>query len=125
MNKKVVEFRPFENSNFTYHTNHPLRNDDYSRRYLEKLKEANKSVKEGLYKCKRFKSFQERFTENTVNIGIEEIKNVLTSRDYNAEDPVSNDWTYASVIYQLSEKPKFIIAPGMPHKKEYIEISFD
>ncbi len=122
---KIAEFRPFENSSFTYHTNHPMRNDDYSSKYLEKLKKANKSVTEGLYECHRIKSFQDRFTEKTENISIDDIKNVLASRDYDAKDPVSNDWTYASVIYELSDQPKFIIAPGKPHEKEYIEIEFE
>ena len=122
---KIVEFRPFENSTFTYHTNHPLRNDDYSAKYLEKLKKENKSVTEGLYECHRIKSFEDRFTEDTEHIGIDDIKDVLASRDYNAKDPVSNDWTYASVIYELSENPKFLIAPGKPHEKDYIEILFE
>jgi len=121
---KVVEFRPFENSMFTYHTNHPLRNDDYNSTYLKMLKEANKSAEEGLYQCERIISFEERFTEDTDKVGIDEIKNVLSSRDSDTQDVISNDWTYASVIYELSESPKFIIAPGKPHEKEYIEIEF-
>lgn len=122
---KVVEFRPFENSIFTYHTNHPMSNTDYSNKYLTQLKTNNKTLDEGLYECQRIKSFQQRFTENTSNIEIEEIKTVLRSRDNEGTDVVSNNSTYASVIYELSEKPKFIIAAGKPHEVDYIQIYFN
>ena len=121
---KVVEFRPFENSTFTYHTNHPMRNTDFSGKYLSQLEANGKTLEEGLYECQRIKSFEERFTENTTNIEIEEIKNVLRSRDNDGRDVVSNSLTYASVIYELSLTPKFIIAPGKPHETSYIEIDF-
>ena len=121
---QVVEFRPFENSSFTYHTNHPLSNTDFSEKYLGQLEAYGKTVEEGLYECQRIKSFQQRFTEQTVDIEIEEIKNVLRARDNAGRDVVSNSNTYASVIYELSQQPKFIIAPGKPHETAYIEIDF-
>jgi predicted choloylglycine hydrolase len=119
---KVVEFRPFENAHFTYHTNHPMSNDDYNIKYLDQLKQTNKTPEEGLYECQRIKSFEERFDKETSFIGMEDIKNVLRSRDNSFGDVVSNGNTYASVIYVLSNTPKFIIAPGKPHETEYIEI---
>jgi isopenicillin-N N-acyltransferase-like protein len=122
---KIAEFRPFEGSNFTYHTNHPMSNRDYSKNYLDLLKKENRSLEEGLYECQRIKSFQKRFNTETGNITIEEIKDVLQSRDNETKDVVSNDYTYASVIYVLSEKAKFIIAPGKPHEQDYIEIDFE
>ncbi len=125
---KVVEFRPFENSIFTYHTNHPMSNTDYNSKFLEALKKGNVTIEEvekEEFRCQRIKSFQERFNENTTNIEIEEIKNVLRSRDNESGDVVSNNSTYASVIYELSKKPKFIIAPGKPHEETYIEIDFN
>lgn len=121
---KLEEFRPFENSVFTYHTNHPMSNTDYSANYLASLAANNKTPEEGLYECQRIKSFQNRFTESTSSISIEEIKNVLSSRDNEGQDVVSNRFTYASVIYELSGKPKFLVAPGKPHEKEYIELEW-
>jgi len=88
------------------------------------LKANNKTPEEGLYECQRIKAFQSRFTENTASISIDEIKKVLSSRDNEGADVVSNRNTYASVIYLLSEKPRFIIAPGKPHEKEYLEINW-
>ena len=125
---KVVEYRPFENSTFTYHTNHPMSNKDYSSKYIMLLEKNNITIEKAEqedFRCQRIKSFQERFTENTTNIEIEEIKNVLRSRDNDSRDVVSNNSTYASVIYELSEKHKFIIAPGKPHEEDYIELDFD
>lgn len=122
---KVSEFRPFENSSFTYHTNHPMSNTDFSAGYIELLKKYNKTTEEGLRQCQRIKSFEDRFTEETGSISIDEIKDVLRSRDHSGRDVVSNAHTYSSVIYELSKNPKFIIAPGKPHELDYIEIDFD
>jgi len=121
---KVAEFRPFENSEFTYHTNHPMTNSDYSPAFLTYLKEQGLTLEESLNQCQRIQSFEERFTAETENIDIEDIKNVLRSRDNESKDVVSNEHTYASVIYVLSDNPKFLIAPGKPHEHDYLEISF-
>jgi isopenicillin-N N-acyltransferase-like protein len=124
---KIAAFRPFEKAPFTYHTNHPMSNDDYSDKFLAILQEAKVPLEqfegEG-YRCQRIKSFQKRFTMDTKSISIDDIKNVLRSRDNGTRDVVSNENTYASVIYVLSDKPKFIIAPGKPHEQDYIEIDF-
>jgi hypothetical protein len=96
-----------------------------SSKYLEQLTANNKTIEEGLYHCKHIKSFQKIFNENTQDIEIEDIKNVLSSRDNESRDVVSNNSTYASVIYELSGKSKFIIAPGRSHEKDYIEIKFE
>lgn len=122
---KIVEFKPFENSFFTYHTNHPMSNDDYNQKYLKRLNENGRSLEEGLYECQRIKSFERRFSDEKDDIGIEEIKTVLRARDGDSPDVVSNDYTFSSVIYVLSENPKFIIAPGKPHEKDYLELSFE
>jgi isopenicillin-N N-acyltransferase-like protein len=119
---EVVGFRPFEGSSFTYHTNYPMSNTDFSSKYLGMLEKANKTPEEGLYECQRIQSFQKRFTQGTERITIEDIQEVLRSRDHDGRDVVSNANTYASVIYELSKQPRFIIAPGKPHETTYIEI---
>jgi len=121
---KIEEFKPFENSIFTYHTNHPMINNSFSKRYLEILKEHDLKLEEVLTFCQRIPSFEKRFNEETNDFDIAEIKEVLSSVDHAGDDVISNSLTYASVIYVLSENPKFIIAPGKPHEKEYIELKF-
>jgi hypothetical protein len=120
----IKEFKPFKNADFTYHTNHPLRNDDYSNWYLEALEENGFTLFDTKEFCQRFPSFENRFNEETSEFGMDEIKEVLSSKDHNGYDVLSNTYTYASVIYELSEKPRFIIAPGKPHETEYIELKF-
>ncbi|MCB0664562.1 MAG: hypothetical protein KDC80_02015 [Saprospiraceae bacterium] len=125
---KTVEFRPFDHAPFTYHTNHPMSNDDYNGNFLLMLKNQNNSLeqteKDG-FGCQRIKSFQKRFTEHSKGIGIDDIKEVLSSKDNDTGDVISNDYTYASVIYELSDHPIFFIAPGKPHEENYIEINFE
>lgn len=121
---EVVEFKPFENAHFTYHTNHPMVNTSYSKRYLEILHEQNVALDEALTICQRIPSFVSRFNEKTEDFGMKEIKEILSSRDHDGIDVVSNVFTYASVIYVLDESPVFYIAPGKPHEEEYIEIKF-
>lgn len=121
---KIEEFKPFENSIFTYHTNHPMINKSFSKRYLEILTEHDLKLEEALTFCQRIPSFKKRFNKETDDFGIEEIKEVLSSVDHVGDDVISNSLTYASVVYVLSENPKFIIAPGKPHEKEYIELKF-
>ena len=118
-----VEYRPFANSKFTYHTNYPLANKDYSKLMEEGFKKFGGKI-EDTFKCERFPSFEKRFNEETTEISIDEIKEVLSSRDNDGPDVVSNQNTYASIIYKLSETPEFIIAPGKPHEVDYITIKF-
>lgn len=121
---KIEEFKPFKNSIFTYHTNHPMINNSFSKRYLEILKEHDLKLEEALTFCQRIPSFEKRFNEETDDFNVDDIKEVLSSVDHNGPDVISNSLTYASVIYVLTENPKFIIAPGKPHEKRYIELIF-
>ena len=119
----VEEFRPFPGAPFTYHTNHPLVNKDYSGRYIRALEQRGRTVEEGLRTCYRFVALQNRFDEHGANITIEDIKGALGSRD-NESDPISNRGTFAGVIYELGERPSLHIAAGKPHEKKYFIIEF-
>ncbi len=121
----IAEFRPFTEASFTYHTNFPLANPDYSVRYLEMLDEQGRTVEEGLYRCQRIPSFERRFGPGTEPFGVDEIQEVLASRDHEGVDVVSNAYTYASVIYVLDGTPLFLIAPGKPHELGYVELGFE
>ena len=121
---KVKEFKPFENAIFTYHTNHPITNDSFSKRYLEILNEHNLKLEEALSFCQRIPSFKERFSEKTKDFGVEEIKEVLSSVDHEGFDVISNNLTYASVIYVLEDNPTYLISPGKPHETDYLKLTF-
>ena len=120
----VRVFKPFSQANFTYHTNYPLRNNAYSDWYLDALKDNGFTRSDAATFCQRMPSFKKRFNEKNRAFGIEEIKEVLSSKDHDGPDVLSNTYTYASVIYILSEHPGFMIAPGKPHETEYTTLEF-
>lgn len=108
---------------FTYHTNHPLANSDYSQRFLGWLKNNERSPSEVWDNCRRLPAMRARFNEATADITIDDIKEALSSRD-DDRDPVSNPSTYASVIYELGDNPRLHIAAGKPHEKSFFIIEF-
>ncbi|MEM9823366.1 MAG: C45 family peptidase [Bacteroidota bacterium] len=120
----IVEFIPFENANYTYHTNHPLKNKDYSDWYLNALEENGFTLFDAKGFCQRFPSFEKRFNETVLDFSVEEIQEVLRSKDHTGFDVMSNSYTYASVIYLLSDQPHCLIAPGKPHEREYLTLFF-
>ncbi len=120
----IAEYRPFAEAPFTYHTNHPLTNESFSARYFEILEEYGVSLEEAMTFCQRLPSFRQRFDSTTADFGIGEIVEVLSSRDHEGVDVLSNSLTYASVVYALSANPVFHIAPGKPHETEYLELRF-
>lgn len=127
--EKVVEYRPYPGADRTYHTNHPLVNDDFNFRHRERLKKRNKTTLEGDYFCYRFDSLEKRLRDRAKVVDLEAIKETLSSRDW-ADDrakgtsPISRESTYASVIMVLSKKPTLHIAPGNPHLTTFQTFSF-
>jgi predicted choloylglycine hydrolase len=114
---KVVEFVPYKGAQLTYHTNHPLANDDYNHRYVANLQKQNKTPKDDPYYCRRLEALEKRLKDNA-NVDVEVIKASLSSRDYE-NNPVSNKYTYACTIMVLSGKPELHLAPGRPHETAF------
>ena len=111
----------------TYHTNHPLANDDFNPRYVEGLKKNNKTLLEGAYYCYRFESVEKRLRDRAKVVDVAAIKETLSSRDWEGEKgkaPISNASTYACVIMVLSETPTLHIAPGNPHLTAFQTFTF-
>ena len=118
-----VEYRPFENAIFTYHTNYPLVNNDYNKTLMKGIEKFDITWEQSM-SCERFPSFEKNFTKETSEVSIADIQKILSSRDNDGEDVISNESTYASVIYKLSKDQEFIIAPGKPHEIDYVLIKF-
>lgn len=110
---KVSQFIPYEGADRTYHTNFPLVNDNYGARYLERLKELNRTVEEGAYYCYRFEALEKRLKDSSKMIDLDTIKSTLSSRD-SEKKPISNKWTLGCSIMILSDNPEFHLAPGRP-----------
>jgi isopenicillin-N N-acyltransferase like protein len=111
--QKVSQFIPYAGAEITYHTNHPLANDNYSARYLEHLKKVKRTVEEGAYYCYRFESLEKRLKNRSKSVDLDVIKATLSSRD-SEKSPISNNSTFGCTIMVLSESPELHIAPGQP-----------
>jgi isopenicillin-N N-acyltransferase like protein len=115
---KVSEFVPYANAPVTYHTNHPLANDDYNHTYLANLKKRNKTVADvPPYVCYRLEALERRL-KNKTNLDIEVLKAALSSRDHE-RNPVSNGSTFAGTVMVLSADPELHVAAGKPHETAF------
>lgn len=121
--KKISRYIPFEGAQWTYHTNHPLVNDNYSPKYLERLKSKGKTIDQGLYRRDRFAALEKRFKNRTKPITFDDIKEALSSHDTGRWD-ICNRTTFACTIMVLSEKPELHIAPGQPDKIPFEVFTF-
>ncbi|HNB69995.1 MAG TPA: C45 family autoproteolytic acyltransferase/hydrolase [Acidobacteriota bacterium] len=121
--KKTSQYVTDAGPGITYHTNHPLANDNYSTRYLERLKKLNRTVAEGAYYCYRFESLEKRFKHRSEVVGVDVIKSALSSRDSKIS-PISNESTFGCTIMVLSDKPELHIAPGQPHRTAFRRFRF-
>ncbi|MCP5104058.1 MAG: hypothetical protein GY950_11800, partial [bacterium] len=121
--KKVSRYIPFEGAQWTYHTNHPRVNDNYSPKYLAYLKRKGKTIDQVLYRCDRFDSLEKRFKNRTKPVTFEDIKEALSSRDTGRWD-ICNKTTFACTIMVLSEKPELHISPGQPDKVPFEVFTF-
>lgn len=112
---KVIEFIPYEGAELTYHTNHPLANDDYSKTFVDNLRKINKTPQEWNYFCYRLDALEKRIGKKSkaTDINLDLIKATLSSRDSESK-PISNPLSYACTIMVLSAKPQLHIAPGRP-----------
>ncbi len=111
--QKVSRYIPFKGAEITYHTNHPLANDNYSNKYLERLKQRRKTPEQGLYRRNRFFSLEKRFKKRFEPVSIEDIKSALSSHDTGNWD-ICNKSTFSCTIMVLSEKPELLITAGPP-----------
>lgn len=121
--KKTSQYIPYEGAEITYHTNHPLTNDNYSTKYLERLKKLNRTLEEGAYYCYRFESLEKRLKDRSKVIDIDVIKAALSSRD-SEKSPISNNSTFGCTIMVLSDEPELHIAPGQPHLTAFRTFGF-
>ncbi len=121
--QKVNQYVPFKGAEITYHTNHPLVNDNYSTKYLNLLKQKGKTIEQGLYRCDRFVSLEKRLKNRTEPIGIEVIKSTLSSHDTGKWD-ICNKTTFSCTIMVLSETPELLITAGPPDTTPFKTFKF-
>ncbi len=117
---KAKRYIPFKSANFTYHTNHPLENLNYSKRFLDYLKSRNTAPQDYEYNCPRFKSLQKILNDNSVRIGINKLKKIFSDR----ETIINNRGTYGCTIMVLTENPELHISPGRPDEEPFAVFKF-
>lgn len=114
----VVEFYPFENRNITLHTNFAAANKDFSSEYIKLLSRNGKTTNDP-YSCPRYFMLRDKIKALNFKLDAENIKSLLSLTEP-AGHPVSNQWTYGSLIMELGDTPTLFIAPGKPHKTEFL-----
>lgn len=115
---KIVPFAPLANAGVTYHTNHPLANDDYTPAYAASLKRPFYGTS-----GHRLASLESRLKTPSRPIDLELIKTALSSRDSEAA-PVSNDLTFACTVMVLSAKPELHVTVGRPDQNPFQVFTF-
>lgn len=114
----VVEFYPYENRDVTLHTNFAAVNTDFNAGYIELLSKYGKTTSDP-YFCPRYFLLYDKIKDLGFDLNVENIKTLLSLKEP-AEHPVSNQWTYGSLIMEMDENPTLYLAPGKPHLTEFL-----
>lgn len=117
----VEEFSPYPGARFTYHTNHPLRNRQFTPEILARFKSRNIDPREYTFKCQRFEALQRILKNNDVAISIEKLKGIFSDR----ETIINNRSTFGVTIMVLTDSPKLHISPGRPDEIPFQVVGFD
>ncbi len=111
----VNEFIPFENASFTYHTNHPLKNLNYTARFKKYLKSKGVSPEDYKHPCPRFQALQNILKDNSVHFDVDTLKDIFSNR----ETIINNRGTFGCTIMKLGKNPELHISPGRPDKEPF------
>jgi len=117
---RMVEFIPFEGAEFTYHTNHPILNDDFNPKFIEGLKKKGLTLEAYKARCGRFKFLEKTFKDNRAALDPAILKRVFADR----ASGINNEGTYGCTIMVLGDRPELQIAPGRPDTEPFEVLSF-
>ena len=118
---RTARFLPFEEAEFSYHTNHPLVNDDFNPRFPEALKRRGMSLEAYRGRCPRFNFLRSVLTDNSVTIDLDRLKALFADRS----SGINNAGTYGCTIMVLGAVPKLHISPGRPDEAPFQALGFD
>jgi sugar phosphate isomerase/epimerase len=117
---RMAEFIPFAGAEFTYHTNHPIINDDLNPKFIEGLKKKGMTLEAYKARCPRFKFLGETFKDNAAVLDVAVLKRVFADR----ASRINNADTYGCTIMVLGDHPELHIAPGRPDKEPFEVLAF-
>lgn len=111
----VSEYIPFKEALFTYHTNHPLINLNYTARFEKYLESKDVSPKDYKHPCPRFQALQNIFKDNSIHIDVDTLKDIFSNR----EIIINNSGTFGCTIMKLGKNPELHISPGRPDEEPF------
>jgi hypothetical protein len=117
---KMSRFIPFAGAEFTYHTNHPLINDDFNPRFPETLKRTGITLEMYRALCPRFNFLGQTLKDNAATIDLTTLTTLFRNRD----SGINNPTTYGCTIMVLGEDPELHISPGRPDEEPFKVLSF-
>jgi isopenicillin-N N-acyltransferase-like protein len=117
---KMVRFVPFEGAEFSYHTNHPLVNDDFNPRFPEALKRTGMTLETYRAHCPRFNFLGRVLKDNSAAIDVDALETLFRNR----VSGINNAGTYGCTIMVLGEKPELHISSGRPDEAPFQVLRF-
>ena len=117
---KMSRFVPFAGAEFSYHTNHPLINDDFNPAFPEMLKRTATTLESYQAQCPRFNFLGRLLKDNTVAIDLDILQRLFRNR----ASGINNGDTYGCTIMVLGEKPELHISPGRPDEAPFQVLGF-
>lgn len=117
---KMSRFTPFAGAEFTYHTNHPLINDDFNPRFSESLKRRGMTLEKYRTLCPRFNSLDRALKDNSAVIDLAALEALFKDR----ASGINNAGTYGCTIMVLGERPELHISPGRPDEEAFQVLAF-
>ncbi|MGA2532147.1 MAG: C45 family peptidase [Candidatus Aminicenantales bacterium] len=117
---KMSRFIPFEGAEFTYHTNHPLINDDFNPRFMETLKRQGMTLEKYRTLCPRFNDLSRVLKDNSAAIDLVSLEAIFKNRAAG----INNAGTYGCTIMVLGKNPELHISPGRPDEEPYQILDF-
>ena len=117
---RIAPFVPFEGAEFTYHTNHPMVNENFNPKFLERLKAKGWSLNRLKDSCPRFNFLRQALGDNSASLGLDELKSLYRDR----KSGINNAGTYACTIMLLKDDPELHIAPGRPDEQPFQTLAF-
>lgn len=116
--------RPVAGAPFTFHTNHPLQNEDWNRAWLAQLGLAQPGAgdpRQKLPACPRYAALQQRLPAG-VEPDLAQVQALLaTAAGPDGKGaPISNQGTVAGVIMLLGARPELRLSAGRPDRVPFV-----
>ncbi len=117
---RMSEFVPFEGAGFSFHTNHPMVNDDLNPRFFEELKRDGMTIESYRARCPRFRYLRGLLKDNTAVLDVKTLESIFRDRT----SGINNGGTYGCTIMVLGKDPELRISAGRPDEAPFQVLGF-